>query len=276
MLIGDRIDRSAHVPRRRRARAESGHDASHDRQGVAVVASQVIGDAGFTGMQIPAAEILRGHDLAGSGFHEWRPAEEDRALVLHNHGFIAHRRNVSPTGSTGSEHRRDLCDAGRAHVRLVVEDAAEVVPVGEHLVLTREERAAGVHQVDTRQAVLRRDLLGAEVLLDRHRVIRSALDGGVVGHHHAFAAGHPADAGDDSGRGAVIVIHTVSRQWGDLQQRTAGIQQPVDTVPRQELAARSVPIPGSLRAPESSDGKLVAQLRNKLQMCFAVCGGRCH
>jgi len=35
-----------------------------------------------------------------------------------------------------------------------------------------------------------------------------------------------------------------------------------------------VPIPGSLQATEGSDSQLVAQLRNKLQMCFAVRGGR--
>ena len=149
-----------------------------------------------------------------------------------------------------------------------------MVPVGEHLVLARQEGAAGVHQIDARQAILRRDLLGAQVLLDRHWVVRSALDGGIVGYHHAFAAGHPTDAGDDPGCRTVIVVHTVGRQWGDLQQRTAGIQQSVDAVPRQELAPRGVPIPSSLRATEGSDSQLVAQLRNKLQMCFAVRGGR--
>jgi hypothetical protein len=37
-----------------------------------------------------------------------------------------------------------------------------------------------------------------------------------------------------------------------------------------------VPIAGALRATERSDGELVAQLRNKLQMSLAVCGGRWH
>ena len=41
------------------------------------------------------------------------------------------------------------------HARLVVEDAAEVVAVGEDLVLERQERAARVDQVDARQPVLR-------------------------------------------------------------------------------------------------------------------------
>ena len=44
-----------------------------------------------------------------------------------------------------------------------------------------QERAAGVDEVDARQAVLLGDLLRAQVLLDGQRVVRAALDGRVVG-----------------------------------------------------------------------------------------------
>ena len=77
--------------------------------------------------------------------------------------------------------------AALRHRRLVVEDAAEVLAVGEHVVLQRQERAAGVDEVDARQPVVQRDLLRAQVLLDRHRVVRAALDGGVVGDDHDAA-----------------------------------------------------------------------------------------
>ena len=87
----------------------------------------------------------------------------------------------------------------RGQVRLVVEDAAEVLAVGEHLVLQRQERAAGVDEVDAGQPVLQRDLLRAQVLLHRDRVVGAALDGGVVGDDHALAPADPADAGDDAG-----------------------------------------------------------------------------
>ena len=40
-------------------------------------------------------------------------------------------------------------------VGLVEEDPAEVLAVGEHLVLHRQERAAGVDEVDARQPVRR-------------------------------------------------------------------------------------------------------------------------
>jgi len=75
----------------------------------------------------------------------------------------------------------------RGQVGLVEEDAAEVVAVGEDLVLVRQVRAAGVDQVDAGQAVLRGDFLRAQVLLHRHREVGAALDRGVVADDHAFA-----------------------------------------------------------------------------------------
>jgi hypothetical protein len=47
-------------------------------------------------------------------------------------------------------------DAHGAHVGLVEEDAAEVVAVGEDLVLVGQVGAARVHQVDAGQVVLLR------------------------------------------------------------------------------------------------------------------------
>lgn len=43
-------------------------------------------------------------------------------------------------------------------------------------------------QIYAGQVVLLGDLLGAEVLLHRHRVVRASLHRGVVGHNHAL---HP-------------------------------------------------------------------------------------
>ncbi len=84
-----------------------------------------------------------------------------------------------------------ICGMPAALMRgLVVEDAPEIVHVGEDLVLHRQERAARIHQVDAGQAVLQRHLLGAQVLLDRHRIVGAAFDGGVVGDDQTFAAGN--------------------------------------------------------------------------------------
>jgi hypothetical protein len=151
-----------------------------------VVLGQVVGHAGDARVHVAAAEVLGADHLAGGRLHQRRAAEEDGALVLDDDQSRRHRRHVGAAGGARAHHHRDLRDALRRHVGLVVEDAAEVVAVGEDLVLLRQEGAAGVDQVDAGQAVLLRDLLRAQVLLHRHRVVGAALHGGVVGDDHAL------------------------------------------------------------------------------------------
>ena len=125
-------------------------------------------------------------------------------------------------------------------LRLVVEDAAEMLAVGEHFGLRRQIGAAGIDQIDAGQPVLARDLLRAQMLLHRHRVIGAALDGGVVGDDHAFAALDAADAGDDAGGVHRAVVHAVGGQRRQFQERRAGIDQVHHPVARQQLAARDM------------------------------------
>ena len=82
-----------------------------------------------------------------------------------------------------------------------------MVAVGKDLGLERQERAAGVDEVDARQAVLLGHLLRAQVLLHRQREVRAALDRGVVRDDHALAALDDADSGDDPRRGRLAVVH---------------------------------------------------------------------
>ena len=78
---------------------------------VVVVVGEVVGHAGDARVQLAAAEVLGGHDLAGRGLHQRRAAEEDRALVAHDHRLVAHRRHVRAAGGARAEHRGDLGDA---------------------------------------------------------------------------------------------------------------------------------------------------------------------
>ena len=89
--------------------------------------------------------------------------------ALDDDRFVRHRRHVGAAGRARAHDDGDLRDALGRHARLVEEDAAEVIAVGKDLGLQRQERAAGVDEVDARQAVLERDLLRAHVLLDRDR-----------------------------------------------------------------------------------------------------------
>ena len=147
-------------------------------------------------------------------------------------------------------------------VGLVVEDAAEVLAVGEDLVLLRQERAARVDEVDARQAVVQRDLLRAQVLLHRHRVVGAALDGGVVGDDDALAPGDPPDAGDDARRPGASPSYIPSAASGDSSRNgLAGVEQRVDPVARQQLAARDVPLRGPARRRRGAAAReLVAQV----------------
>ncbi len=136
----------------------------------------------------------------------------------------------------------------RGHLRLVEEDPAEVVAVGEHLVLQRQEGAAGVDEIEARQPVLRGDLLRAQVLLHGQRVVRAALDGRVVRDDHALRALDDADARDDAGARRVAVVEIPGGERVQLEEGRVGVDEPVDALARRQLAARAVPLDGLLAA----------------------------
>ena len=142
------------LPRRGRARAERRDDRAHDLQRIGVVFGEVVDDARAAGVQVAAAELLRRHLLARRRLHERRAGEEDRPLLAHDHGLVAHRRDVRAAGRARAHDGGDLGDARGRHRRLVEEDAPEVLAVGEDLVLHRQVGAAGVDEVDAGQAVV--------------------------------------------------------------------------------------------------------------------------
>ena len=172
------------------------------------------------------------------------------------------------------EHRRDLRDPLRGQLRLVVEDPAEVLTVGEDRVLQRQERAARIDQVEARQVVVQRDFLRAQVLLDRHRVVGAALDGRVVGDDHALAAADPAHPGDDARGGRVTVVEPVRRERRKLKERRAGIEQRAHAVAGEQLAAGGMPLAGSLGPAPAGLGQLAPELGHQGGVGRAVAGER--
>ena len=87
-----------------------------------------------------AAELLGGDVLADRRLHQRRPGEIEPRPFGHQHGVAEHRQ-VRPARDAVAHDRRDLRDAARREDRVVAEDAAEVVLVGEDLVLHRQEDA---------------------------------------------------------------------------------------------------------------------------------------
>ena len=128
-----------------------------------------------------------------------------------------------------------------------------MLAVREHLVLVRQVRPARVDEVDARQAVLLGDRLRAQVLLDRHRVVGAALHGRVVAHDHAVGAAHRPDARDEARARHLVVVLAVRREASDLEKGRARIDQPLDAVARQELAAREVARGGTFSPPPAGD-----------------------
>src|SRR5437868_1237107 len=103
-----------------------------------VILGEMVDDAALLRMQIAAAQILRADLLARRSLHQRRATEEDRPLIANDDALVAHRRNVGATGGAASHHAGNLSNPLRAHLRLVEEDAAEVIAVGEDLGLVRQ------------------------------------------------------------------------------------------------------------------------------------------
>jgi hypothetical protein len=170
-------------------------------------------------VHVAAAQRLGVDDLARRRFHQRRSAEEDRALILHDDRLVAHGGHVGAAGGARAEHDRELRNAVGRQARLVVEDAPEVLAIRKHLVLHGQERAAGVHQVDARQAVLQRDLLRAQVLLHGDGEVRAALHRGVVGDDDDRHAANAPDAGDEPGAGRLSLVHVARGEARQLEER---------------------------------------------------------
>ena len=235
-----------------------------------IIFGEVVDDAGLAGVDVAAAEVLGADDLAGSGLDQGRTTEEDRALFADDHGFIRHRRDVGAAGGAGAHHGADLGDAALREVGLVVEDAAEVVAVGEDLVLLGQEGAAGVDQVDAGQMILQGDLLGAQVLFDRHRVIGAAFDRGVVSDDHAAATLDHADSADHASAGGIVVIEAAGGQGRELEEGRAGIAEAADPLAGRQLVAVSVALHRFLAATGTDPLQARVEVGDQLFVSLAI------
>ena len=218
--------------------------AAHQFQRVVIIVGVVVGDPGGPAVDIGAAEFFGTDDLAGGRLYQRRPPQENGALVPDDNGLVGHGGQVGAAGGAGPEHRGDLGNAHGGHAGLVVKGVAEVLPVGKDLILQGQEGAAGVHQVDTGQAIFLGDGLGAALLLDGQGVVGAALDRGVIDKNHTFLAGDAADAGDDTGARHIVLVDLVGGQLGQLQERRARVQHRVEPLPRQQLAAGGMALLG--------------------------------
>ena len=196
--------------RRDRLQGRAGVQRRHDRpaqlERVRIVLGKVVGNPGYLRMDVRSPKLLRGHFLACCRFDERWAAKKNRPGALDDDGFVGHRRHVRATGRAGSHHDGDLRNTFCRQPCLIEENPSEVLAVGKHIGLQREKGSARIDEINTRQPVLERDLLRAEMLLDRHRIVSASLDGRVVGHDHDVTAGDTANARHDSGAGRFVLI----------------------------------------------------------------------
>ena len=76
---------------------------------------------------------------------------------------------------------------------LIVENAAKVLAIWEHIGLTGEIGSARIDQINTWKVVLLCNFLSAQVLLHSHGVIGASLDGGIVSNNKTFDAIYTAN-----------------------------------------------------------------------------------
>ena len=101
------------------------------------------------------------------------------------------------------------------------------------------------------------------MLLHCQREVRAALDGRVVGDDDALLSLDDADARDDPGRGGGAVVELPRGQRVQLEQRRAGVDQPVDPLTGSQLPARTVPFDRLLASTAGDERGPLAQLRNQ-------------
>ncbi len=187
-------------------------------------------------MDIRSAEIFSADIFTSCGFDERRSAEEDGACAFDDDGFVAHRRDVRAARRATAHDRRDLRNLFSGHVRLIVEDATEMIDVGKDFILQGQERAARIDEIQAGQMILFGDLLGAQMFLDRHREVGAAFDGGVVGDDEHFAIRDAPDAGDDARGGSLFVIEVVCGERGEFEEWRIGVKQTFDAFTDEEFA----------------------------------------
>jgi hypothetical protein len=94
----------------------------------------------------------------------------------------------------------------------------------------------------------------------------------------------PSDSGDDAGAGdgmVAVPVHPEGGQRAQLEEGAAGVEQPIDPVPRQELASTGMPGTGRIAAAAAYDVEVPMQLGDQLSQIshvarLAIINLRCH
>src|SRR5579872_646593 len=117
-----------------------------------------------------------------------------------------------------------------------------MIAVGKDFGLVRKVRAAAVDEIDAWQMVRFGNLLRAEMLLDRHRIVSATFDGRIIADDHDLAPRDAPDPGDNPRSWNFAIVHVAGGELADFKERRTRIQELLDPHPREKLAARCVPL----------------------------------
>ena len=99
-----------------------------------------------------------------------------------------------------------------------------------------------IDEIDAGQPVVGGDLLGAEMLLHRQRIIGAALHRRVIGDDDRKPPADAADPGNEAGgRHLLGAIAVARRELADLEKGGAGVEQTLHPLAGEELAACDMP-----------------------------------
>jgi hypothetical protein len=99
-------------------------------------------------MHLTTAKLFVADDLTSGGLDKRRSGKEDVTLLLDDDGLVTHGGDVGTAGGARTHDDGDLRNTLGTHAGLVVEDATEVVLVGEDIGLVRQIGATAVDEVD--------------------------------------------------------------------------------------------------------------------------------
>jgi hypothetical protein len=208
-------------------------------QRLPIILRQVLPQPRHPGVHLGPAQLLFRRHLARRGHQQRWPGEERARTPAHHDHDVGEARHVGAARRARAVLHGDHRDARGREARQVAEQAA---PENEAFDLVfGEVGARALHQMHEGQAVLQRDLLHAQDLLQPARLDRAGVDARVAGHHHAAHAGHEAHARDHAATGhRLLRVLCVLQVAGQRAQRHIGrtrIQQQGDALARQQLAA---------------------------------------
>src|SRR5207237_8436912 len=117
--------RRANLPGDIETSVEISDDAATNGERMLVIDRVVIGDARDTAVHIRATKFICADLFAGSCLDKWRPAQENRAVALHDDRLVTHRRSVRPATRAGTHHAGNLATTLYGHVRLMIQGAPQ-------------------------------------------------------------------------------------------------------------------------------------------------------